>query len=145
MKPRIVKSPRKIALVRKFMELDLPPGQTAITGSIWMELLGIREVGDLDAVAVDEAWVQACALGDVEFDPVHQDKRVRIGDSIEIFRKWLCWEKEGFNAREMIESALCIDGVSIAQIEHTIQYKQVLDREKDREDLQALEELGIEI
>lgn len=124
-------------VIDKIKDLGLPTKDFAIFGSGPMMIHGLKElIHDIDIVARGEAWEMIQRLGNVEIAELG-DKRVTFFNKrIEAFNGW----KPGGMDRDMlIDEAEIIDGLPWVHIEHVLEYKKILNREKDQDDIEKLE------
>ncbi len=126
-------------LVQRLSALRLDMNHYAVFGSGPMLAHGLRtSVGDLDIIARGAAWERAVALGDSARSELRGDPCVRFWKGrIEVFRNWVT---DHCSVDELIDNADVIAGIRFVQLPHVLTYKRTLRREKDADDIVALEE-----
>ena len=135
---KVVNSPRLVPGIQILLEQDLDPQQYVVAGSVPLFVIGLREeVGDVDVVAVDEAWDKLCTVG--KMGEYLGDARIVLPEGVEVFQGWLNAQNPGaFDAREMIESAKMVDGVPLVRLTDVMRTKEYMGRPKDILDLERL-------
>jgi hypothetical protein len=125
-------------LVRRLSALALDMDHYAVFGSGPMLAHGLRtSVSDLDIIARGAAWERAVALGDSGRSELRGDPCVRFWKGrIEVFRNWVT---DHCSVDELIDNADVIAGIRFVQLPHVLAYKRILRREKDADDIVALE------
>lgn len=114
--------------------LDLPAEDYVVFGSAPLLANGlIKEVGDIDLLAIRSAWRAAQVLGIPVLAP-SGDRVVHLAPDIDIFDGWL-----GLEAEAVIRRAELLDGLPIAHLGDVAAYKRLLDRPKDRLHMKLIE------
>lgn len=117
--------------------LDLLPGQFAVFGSGPMVVRGMRDSDDADVIVSDELF-EKLALDpmwtSVELRDHHTS--IRRGD-VEIFHTWA---PGAWDVADLIKNAEMIDGLPFVRLEAVVEWKQLRNEVKDREDLKLIEE-----
>jgi len=126
-------------LIRRLLDLGLPPGDWALFGSGPLLVRGwINEVGDLDVISRGAAWERAKEAGDLETLPPDRVEIVNLdGAAITIGTSWPYIE---VSIDALIDEAEEIDGIPCVRLDHIIAYKRIADRPKDRGHLAVIEE-----
>ncbi len=125
-------------LFETLKKLDFPVGQYAIFGSGPMWARGIRESDDLDIIVRGEAWEQAKANGVVGVKEYSGLQYAYFADGkIEVYDGWYPGE---WNVDELIETAEMIDGIPFVRLESVVEWKKIMGREKDKNDLSSIQE-----
>lgn len=130
--------PRDHRLIRRLLDLSLPPGDFVLAGSAPLLAHGLRAgLGDLDVVARGRAWQTAVSLGTPVRAPSGNGLVVRLaGGDIEIFDSWISprWPVDS-----LIANADVIEGVRFVSLRESLEWKRRLGRDKDKEDVRLLE------
>lgn len=122
--------------------LKLPSDDLVVCGSASLFVRGLkREPQDLDIVARNVAWDRALKYGEAlsaPFDDV-LSVQFRCRDLlIEILNGWFPGEL-GWSVNYLIHSADLINGYRFMSLEQTLIWKKRLKRDKDLEDIKAIE------
>ena len=129
-----------LRLVKLVTQLGLDSHDFAIFGSGPLLAHGVRRhIRDLDIVARGAAWHRVSrhglpAAGSINGAPM----AVFWGGLIQFSSGWI---SEDWDAADLIARAEIIDGLPFAQLTDVLRYKQILNRDKDRPDIQALVQL----
>jgi hypothetical protein len=123
----------------RILGLSLNQGQSAFFGSMPMGIVWIRAPRDMDIVTTDAEFARLREL--------HQEDIVQINSTMmtieksgmhyDVVRRWLDWDKNMI--LQMIQSGNNIDGIVLAKLEFVLKYKNYLNREKDRQDIEYIE------
>lgn len=125
------------ALFEQVQKLNLPAGQFAVFGSGPLMARNLRESNDVDLIvteglfkqlAKDESWHK------VELRDHHQSLRK---GALEIF---YTWAPGAWDVAELIGNAEEIDGLPFVRLESVVEWKQLRNEVKDREDIALIEE-----
>ena len=122
-------------LFQRVRDLNLPIGEYAIFGSGPMGVRGIREMGDVDIIVTQKLWDNFIKRPDWEqrqVDNLDGMKNEKL--NIEIWKDW--WI--GWNVEQMIKEAEIIDGLAFVNLEMMIEWKTLIAREKDLNDLELI-------
>src|SRR5690625_355874 len=124
------------SLWREVRALNLPQEDYAIVGSGPLAAHGlIASVRDVDMLARGEAW-QLASSGTETQRGVFGDQIVkRNGGNIEIFDGLAHFDING-----IIDTAVLIEGLPFANLEHVLAYKRFLRRPKDLQHIRLIEE-----
>jgi hypothetical protein len=115
--------------------LELPMGEYAISGSGPLAIRGIRDSKDLDILVTEELW-NALTVKYSHKEAVS----LRIGN-IEVFCEKLFGENSvGPKVEEQIRAAETIQGYPFVNLETIKFYKRLGNRDKDKHDLQLIEQ-----
>lgn len=140
-----------IELLRQHVPSDFDPDEFVIAGSarLWVEGITPR-LSDLDLLVRprSETWRRAMELAfehALIFDaaPLRSsaytgDKIARLyGGIVEVCQTWLL---PGSDTEALLAEADLIDGLRFLPLADVVAYKRMLNREKDREDLGAIDE-----
>ncbi len=117
-------------------DLNLPLGKYAIFGSAPMVVRGLKEYRDIDMVVSEDIWEELSKKGwpikYSEFgNPFLCYKEMEIGKDF--------WQPGVWNMRELINEADVIEGLPFVKLERVLEYKKMLGREKDLEDVKKIE------
>lgn len=132
-------------LCQVLLAFGAKPSEFALIGSAALILRGHlpRDLGDLDVIAKDSAWELFAEQGEVNRVPPYGSERILIKTlygEIEIYNEWLGDRARTENLihqaeRNPLHNGLVLPLVPIAEV---ISDKLLLDREKDRSDLEKL-------
>ena len=124
-------------MIEKIKSLGLPNSDFAIFGSGPMMIHGLKEMRhDIDIITRGAAWEKVKEMGEVETAEMGDQKVMLFNNRIEAFDGWA---PGNMNADKLIDEAEVIDGLPWVHIEHVLEYKKILNREKDQEDIKILE------
>ncbi|WP_205328098.1 hypothetical protein [Glycomyces sp. YM15] len=140
-----------INLLRQHVPTDFDPDDFVLAGSARLWAGGITpRLSDIDLLARpgSETWRRAMELAfehAIIFDaaPLRTseytgDKIARLyGGIVEVCQTWLLPESD---TASLLDEADVIDGLKYLPLHEVVAYKRLLDRDKDRDDLSAIEE-----
>jgi hypothetical protein len=138
----VSKYPENDAKFQLVRDLNLPAGQYAITSSGPVGVREIREIGDIDLVVDDGLWNELASAY-----PIIQEQgitKIRISQDIEVLAETsFCAPREPGqpSVAEQIAQADIIDGLPFVSLRHVLYFKREMKREKDEQDIAALERL----
>jgi hypothetical protein len=115
------------------MALQLTPGAWVIFGSGAMGVRGLRDVNDVDILVLPQEWQR---LVNIHASAVRNNPlRIELGN-VEILNEWI----DGLpgSPEDLIANREIIDGLPFIPLEEVIRYKQYLDRDKDRKDIELI-------
>lgn len=118
-------------------QLNLPAGQFAVFGSGPLVVRGMRDSDDIDLIVTEELFKQLAQdenWDKVELRDHHQS--LRKGD-LEIFHTWA---PGAWDVADLIRNAEMIDGLPFVRLDAVVEWKQLRNEVKDREDLALIEE-----
>lgn len=121
-------------LIERLKSLNLPPDQFALFGSAPMAVRGLREPGDFDVVTTKKLFAKLALKYPVE-QSWHGGK-IKIAKDIDVYNATAA----PIPAETLIERADVFDGIRFLNLDDTIVAKRVQNREKDRQDIQLIEE-----
>lgn len=124
---------KKLYFLDELMLLNLPSNQYVVFGSGPLAAKGLRYVNDLDIIVMPDLWNK---LEEKYRDKKVKDDVIRIGN-IEIFKSWI---PPFENTKELIDTADVIDGIRFVKLEYVLKWKQMLNREKDKEDIKLIQD-----
>jgi hypothetical protein len=125
-------------LIEKLKQLDLPAKDFAIFGSGPLWVRGIRTSKDLDIIARGAAWEKAKKLGTVGINDRDGTEKVTLANGqIEVYQSWYPGE---WNIDALIDSTDSVEGLPFVKLEHVLEWKQRLGREKDVRDVALITE-----
>ncbi|MFV0128319.1 hypothetical protein ACLGI4_11455 [Streptomyces sp. HMX112] len=126
-------------LIRKLLALGLPAADYVIAGSGPLLAHGLRDtIGDLDIVARGAAWRRVLGWADPVPAPSGHGRMVLLcGGGIEVFDRWLPGTR---GPDEMIDGAEWVRGIPFCPLREVLMWKELYDREKDREDVRLIRE-----
>lgn len=122
-------------LLEELKTLQLPLGEFALCGSAPMAARGLRDVQDLDIIVSENLYQ---TLKQKYSDAKYQSTLgpLKIND-LEISCTWLNNLDE---AKKIIAETEIINDWPFAPLKYVIAYKQMLNRQKDLDDLKLIEE-----
>lgn len=124
-------------LLSEMKSLGLPPDDFAVFGSGPMVIRGMREPHDLDVLARGEAW-EICKSKSKPPKAVSGGELCKFfNDDIEIFSSWAPGE---WDVDELIDTAEIFEGIRYVRLEHVLEWKRRMGREKDLKDIAMIEE-----
>lgn len=113
-------------------QLNLPSKQYAIFGSGPLAIRGIREARDIDVLVKKDLWDSLAKI----YPPNEKSNGLIIGH-VELFSQW---EPFDVNVDQLIDTAEIIEGLPFVRMEYVIEWKKHVGREKDKKDLELIEE-----
>jgi hypothetical protein len=139
-----------VELLRQHVPHDFDPEDFLIAGSARLWAGGVtQQLSDLDILARPESstWKRAEDLAFMHAplfgnEPLREstythDKIARLyGGVVEVCQTWLL---PGSDTASLLDNAERIDGLKYLPLHEVVAYKRMLDREKDRVDLAALD------
>ncbi|MFA7194041.1 MAG: hypothetical protein WC087_03945 [Candidatus Paceibacterota bacterium] len=125
-------------IIEKLKSLNLPSNQYVVISSGILDVLGIRKANDIDLSITKELHEQLRKTGEWEED-VRYGKVFLLKEDIEI-NPDVSWEDYKTTTKELIETALVVDGINFMNLEEVIKFKKALGREKDFKDIELIEE-----
>lgn len=126
-------------------ELGLPLGHWAITSSGPIGARGLREISDVDIIVDDQLWAELAA----KYGTKRETGLLKINVPNELFdiTGTATWADEASASpgssptiEEQIKSADIIKGLPFVNLQHTIYFKRLLGRDKDKKDIEMIEE-----
>lgn len=128
----------KHPLFDKLKKMALSRGEYAVFGSGPMWVRGIRESNDIDIIARGSAWEWVKENGTVGTKENSGLEYVTFSDGdIEVYHDWYPgkWDIDA-----LIDTAEMIEDVPFVKLEHVIDWKKKMGREKDAHDLDLIRE-----
>jgi hypothetical protein len=114
--------------------LALPKDNYVLFGSLPMLAHGlVTDVNDIDILATNTAWTYAQTLGPVMVSPKGFDL-IQL-EHVEIFNEWM-----GLNIESIFARAVMLHGLPFASLEDVLEYKQILNRPKDKHHIHLIRE-----
>jgi len=123
-------------IISKIKELNLPYGKYIVVGSGTLDVLGIRQAGDIDIAVTKDLHKELRGTGEWE-EEEHYGKIFLKKDIFELNPE-LTWENYHTTLYEAMASALVIEGVPFMNIDELCKFKKALGREKDFKDLELI-------
>lgn len=124
-------------LFEKFRELNLPIGKYAIFGSGPMGIRGLKECNDIDAIVLSDIFEEYKNKPEWKFE---ENKGWGNGlleyMNIELLRNW---GPGTWNVQEIINEADIIDGLAFVKLDKVLEWKKIMNREKDKKDIEIIE------
>ncbi|MFH1522197.1 MAG: tRNA pseudouridine(55) synthase TruB [Patescibacteria group bacterium] len=112
--------------------LNLPKGRYALFGSTPLAIRNIRSNHDIDIIVKKDLWPNL-----IKKYPKRIKKQpicIKL-DGIEIFKDWLNLSNK---VEEMIDNAEIIDGLPFVKLNYLLEWKEYMDREKDKKDIKLV-------
>lgn len=120
---------KKSDILRRLQELDFDPTQYWLITGAAMVLYGIRaETGDIDMGCTTALADLLEARGYPTVKRADGNRRITIGDDVEIFENWLYDKVE------------CYENIPLLSPQGLIEMKRFLGREKDLRDIALIED-----
>lgn len=117
----------------RLKELNLPDNSFVVVGSGILNALGIRDSGDIDLIVSEDIYNRFDAAG-WDHD-TWSDQTVLKKDVFDLGKTWY-----GKSVEDLIKRAQYIDGVPYLSLDDVYEWKKILGREKDINDLKLIEE-----
>ena len=127
-----------MTLTEKIKTLNLPKGEYVVVGGGVLEILGLRQAGDIDLAVTPAIHQKLRETGEWDEEIIH-DKIFLKKDDFEINLD-VTWPDFQVPLQEIIDQAMIIDDIRFMNLKHLRQFKQALGREKDLKDLALLDE-----
>ena len=125
-------------LFDELKNINMPADDYAVFGSGPLWVRGIRQGKDIDILARGKAWQKAVEGGAHDFTKTTNKLKCVFADGkIEVFDHWYPGE---WNVNELIDTADIVGGVRFVKLEHVLEWKRRMAREKDLEDIKLTEE-----
>lgn len=120
-------------------DLDLPRECYVVAGSGPLLAHGLRgSIADLDIVASGPAWSRVAAEGEIEIAPYDGVHSVHLLEGrVEVLDGWFPI-RLGWKPDCLIGEADIIMSFRFFSLQKTLEWKESLDRKKDREDVASL-------
>jgi len=115
----------------KLKKLNLPNEDYAVFGSGPLAIRGIRKSEDIDIIVKPKLWEKLAKKYSQE-----NEKLIKIG-SIEVYKNWLPWFK-GIN--KLIDDADIFENIRFVKLKYVLAWKREYNREKDKKDIQLIEQ-----
>ncbi len=122
-------------LLKKVRELNFPIGEYVIFGSAIMCIMGIRKCHDIDIVVSEKLWEKCLDSNNWILGKALSGSDKMTFENIEIFKNWSPGE---WNISELINTAEIIDEIPFANHNHLINWKKMMNREKDKIDIELI-------
>lgn len=125
-----------MTIAEQVKTLGLPVGSFAVFGSGPMIVRGMRESGDIDIIVTEVLFKE------IEKDPTwvaHEMRDHHPGLKRGMFEIFYTWAPGAWDVEQLIREAELFDGVPFVRLESVIEWKQLRDSDKDREDLGLIE------
>lgn len=125
----------KRSAVELVHRLGLKRGTYVVIGGAVLEVLGLRETGDVDIVVSDEVYAQY--RDEKKWAEYVQDngKKVLSHDGYNLMHTWM-----GNSLKRLSHHAFEVDKVTFMDVDELIEAKHHLGRKKDLEDIMLLED-----
>lgn len=124
-------------IIEEVKALNLPEGEYVVVGSGALSVRGIREHDDIDLQVSDELYEKLKADGWEEREKTEGHFHLYKGN-VEVARNFLHIEKCDLDPRQVIDEADVIEGIPFMRLEHLVQLKKVMSREKDLKDIELI-------
>lgn len=124
-------------IIEKLKSLNIPSDQYVVISSGTLDILGIRKANDIDLSITKELHKNLRKTGNWKED-IRHNKVFLLKDDIEI-NPDVSWEGYKTTTKELIKSALVVDGINFMNLEEVVKFKKALGREKDFKDIELIE------
>lgn len=125
-------------IIEKLKSLNLPSDQYVVISSGTLDVLGIRKANDIDLSITQELHEQLRKTGEWK-EEVRYGKIFLLKEDIEI-NPDVSWKDYKTTTKELIETALVVNGINFMNLEEVIKFKKALGREKDFKDIELIED-----
>lgn len=125
----------KEELVKKVKELNFPIGEYVIFGSAIMCMVGIRKCHDIDIVVSEKIWNECLKSDKWKLGKALSGSDKLTLQNIELFKNWNPGE---WDVTELINTSEIIDEIPFVNRNHLIRWKKLMNREKDRADIELI-------
>ena len=125
-------------ILNKLRELDLTPNEYVVVGAGILEVLGIRDSGDIDIAVTKNLFNKLQQTGDYE----EEERFGRVflkKEGVDVIPQ-LDWDKYKTTTEEAIASAVIIDGFYFMNLDELCKFKIALGRDKDFKDIELIKE-----
>ncbi len=128
----------KIELIERVKQQNFPAGSYVVFGSGPMVAAGIRAADDIDLVVSEDLYEMLKQQG------WHEGVKP-TGESVleyDVFEAFTEWTFDGYHRSlaELLPAADIVDGVPFVNLKEVRQWKALLGREKDMQDVQLIDE-----
>ncbi|HEX6353209.1 hypothetical protein [Actinophytocola sp.] len=134
---------RRNVLVGELRQMNLNPDHFVVFGSAPLLAHGLRaSINDLDIVARADVWQCVSATGSPTRGMYSGDRVWQFyGGDLQFSERWIT---DDWDVDALIDNAEIIDGIRFATLADVLRYKEILGRQKDVADINALREyLGV--
>lgn len=116
--------------------LGLPTDSYAVFGSGPLAVRGIRESKDIDIIVTEALFAELAKDPSWMKTELHDHHACLQKEGIEVFSTWApgAWDVD-----QLIKDAEAIDGVPFVRLASVIEWKQLRNSDKDKEDLSLIE------
>lgn len=125
--------------IERVKALDLPEGQYMVCGSAILELLGIRNAGDIDLLVTQELFEELESTRGWVRNPQYPTT-LDTPDHSAGAKQSLDFMAENYTLADLLPGAHVEEGIAFMSLEQLKEAKIQLGREKDKKDLQLIEE-----
>lgn len=121
--------------IEELRVLNFPRGKYAFFGSGPLSVRGIKKTNDIDIIVKSDFWndLKKECTHNIQQAPLSKSHQISIG-KIEIFSEWF-----NLPINEMIDNAEIINDLPFVRLKYVIEYKKILKRKKDKEDLKLIQ------
>ncbi len=122
-------------LFQKVKELKLPTGKYVLFGSAPLAIRGLRDCHDIDILVTEDLW-NAYKEKNWEIKTTSLGSPFLCKDGVEMGKDW----KPGqWDVAQLIGEAEIIDGLPFVKLGDVLEWKKMMGREKDLEDIKIIE------
>jgi len=122
-------------LFKKVKELNLPMGKYALFGSAPMGIRGHKDCADIDIIVTEDLWNEYVDKN-WEIRTMPHGSQYLCNDKIEL---WKDWRPGQWNIEQLIKEAEVINGLPFVKLGKVLEWKKMIVREKDLEDIKIIE------
>ena len=131
-------------LIDEVKKLNLPIGQYIVFGSGPLQIHGIRETRDIDLLVLPVLYDQLKNDGWEEKSwETPPPGRYLYRDNVEVGDNWDYGEYNP-DPKWLIENAEIIEGIPFAPLEEVLKWKKAFGREKDKKDIELINNFLLE-
>ncbi len=127
-------------ILSRIKALNLPIGQYVVFGSAVMEIYDIRKAKDIDIVVTEDLYKELKKRGwkrKWNFKRVLTCKALNL-EGNEAFTN-LHWKDYQVKTEDLVKNAELIEGIPFMSLKDYLFYKKHLPREKDKKDVELIE------
>lgn len=126
-----------MSIVERVLRLNLPLDKVVVIGSGVLDALDLRSAGDVDLV-LDPSLFEELSRREGWISGVkHQEPYLTMGD-VEVFLSW--GSNSNPNFVDLYKQGIIIEGICFANPLYVINWKRRRGSEKDKSDIDLLEE-----
>jgi hypothetical protein len=125
-------------VLERVRALGMPPGQYMVCGSAILEILGIRQAGDIDLLVSHELFIEL----ETKRGWVRNEKYPTTLDTPDHSagaKQSMDFMKEDYKLEELLQKAYVYEGIAFTSLGQLREAKVQLGREKDLRDIELID------